>query len=278
MKTSVTISLALFLAATCIPGAQEPAPPGQRIDLGGATLFVPHGYKPLDDVVNLVVHLHGAPRVIEPALVETGWPAVLVEFNRQGLSRVYSEPFSEAKLFPSLIDRALKALHEEGIATNPVAGKVVVSSFSAGFGGVREILKVPAHFERIDALVMADSLYAGYTGEPRERRIDPNLLSGFTRFARAAAEGKKTLLLTHSAQVPDGYASTTETADALIKAVGGEATPANVDWGNGWTQVRRYSKGRLLVLGFAGTAGDDHLKHLRAIGKIWKSMPDPFAK
>jgi hypothetical protein len=258
--------------------AVAPEAPGRRVDLGGATLFVPEGYRPDGGVVHVVLHLHGAPSVVEPALVATGWPAVLVTFNRKGLSRVYAEPFADRTLFPGLLDATLKRVKELGLAEAPRLGRVVVSSFSAGFGGVRELLKDPAHLAQIHALVMADSLYAGYEGDPALRRVDPRLMDGFRRFALAAAEGKKTFLLTHSAQVPQGYASTTETADFLIVAVGARAEPVSRDWGDGWTQTRRASRGNFTVLGFSGGEGTDHMKHLRGIAKLWKALSDPFSR
>jgi hypothetical protein len=253
-----------------------PEPPGRRIDLDGATLFLPQGYTPEGGRVDVVLHLHGAPSVVEPALVATGWRAALIEFNRKGLSSVYTAPFADTELFPRLLEKARKAVQAEGIAADPTIGRVVVSSFSAGFGGVRELLKVPAHVDRIDALVLADSLYSGYAGDPADRRLDPDKMDGFLRFAAEAARGRKAMLVTHSAQVPYGYASTTETADALTRAVDGTPKTTRLDWGDGWIQTRRFEKGRLLVLGFAGTEGADHMRHLRNLAPLWKALPDPF--
>jgi hypothetical protein len=262
----VLLALALF--------AQAPAPPGQRIDLGGeATLFIPEGYRPTDRKVNIVLHLHGASTVIEPALVEVGWNAVLVEFNRKGLSSVYTKPFSDPALFPRLLDRTLAAVKDARLADDPKPGWVVVSSFSAGFGGVREMLKVPVIFDRIDALVLADSLYAGYAGDPKDRLVDPALMAGFRRFAGDAASGRKSLLVTYSALVPDGYASTAETADDLIASLSGESRPARDDWGPKLAMTRRFEKGRALIVGFAGTTGEDHMAHLRGVARLWKSLP-----
>jgi hypothetical protein len=253
--------------------AAEPAP-GRRADLGteGASLFVPEGFKPgPGGVVDVMLHLHGATSVVEPALVDVHWPsAVLITFNRKGLSRVYAEPFSDRTLFPRLLDAARSALREMHVADDPRIGRVVVSSFSAGFGGVRAMLRDPQHFARIDGLIMADSIYCGYTGDPKDRRVDPALMDGFRRFAVEAAAGRKTFLVTHSALIPDGYASTAETADFLIDAVGGKAEPAKVEWAAGWTQTWAFAKGRFVVLGFAGTEGADHMSHLRQIGKLWK--------
>ena len=264
----------LLLAALALLAQAKPsedAPSGRRIDLAGeATLFVPEGYRPRDGAVDVVLHLHGAPRVIETALVEAKWPAVLVEFNRKGLSSVYSGPFSDRTLFPRLLDATLRAVRNEKLTDNPKLGRVAVSSFSAGFGGVRELLKVPEHFERIDALILADSLYCGYEGDKAARVVDPRLMAGFREFATLAASGRKTLVVSHSAQVPEGYASTTETADDLLRIVEGRATPGRVDRGGGWVEARSYRKGGLTVLGFEGAGPEDHMRHLRRIAALWE--------
>ncbi len=269
------MSLAPILLTSLALIAQAKADPisaaGRRFDLGDeATLFVPDGYRPREGLVNVVLHLHGAPSVIESALVDAKWPAVLIEFNRKGLSSVYTKPFADRTLFPRLLDRTLKAFAEAKLADAPRLGKVAVSSFSAGFGGVRELLKVPEHFERIDTLILADSLYCGYEGDPAAKKVDPALMAGFREFARKAASGSKTLVVTHSAQVPEGYGSTTETADDLIEVVGGKPTPARVDRGSGWVQVREFRKGGLVVLGFEGVGPEDHMRHLRRIATIWE--------
>jgi len=258
------MSAAILLILTVIP-TQEPA--GRRIDLPDeARLFVPEGYRPEGNRFDVILHLHGAATAVEPAVVTIGAPAVLVEFNRRGLSSVYAKPFNDPALFPRLLEDTRQALKTAGLADDPRLGRVVVSSFSAGFGGVRELLKVPEHFDRIDGLVMADSIYAGYVDD---RKVDPELMEGFTRFARQAAVGKKVFVLSHSAQVPGSYASTTETADYLIAALGGTAEPTDRDLGDGWRLSRRYRQGRFLVLGFPGTEADDHMSHLRKIDRLW---------
>jgi hypothetical protein len=256
--------------------AAEPA--GDRINLGDARLFVPEGYRPEGGAVNLVLHLHGAAAIVERAVVEAHWPAALIVLNRKGLSSVYARPFADPALFDRLLARACEEVarvRAPGSTLRP--GRVVLSAFSAGFGGVRAILGVPAHFDRVDALVLADSLYCGYAEPADARRPDPALMAGFRRFAREAAAGRKAMLVSHSAQVPEGYASTTESADDLIREVGGAATSGRRDWGAGLVETRRFEAGRLRIVGFAGEGPEDHLRHLRQVQSLWKALPDPFA-
>lgn len=265
-----------ILAALAILTADPPA--GIRVDLpSDALLFIPADWKPRDGEMDVVLHLHGAPTATEPALAVAGWNAVLVSFNRKGLSAVYASPFSDPALFPKLLDETARAVSEHRPGGPYRVGRVVVSSFSAGFGGVREILKQPSAIDRVDAIVLADSLYCGYQGDPAAKRVSDELMSGFRRFAREAAQGRKAMLVTHSAQVPPGYAGTTETANDLLSTVGIAAEPDATDWGDGWRQTRSASKGRFVVIGFDGEGPDDHLRHLRRLGELWRHLPDPFA-
>lgn len=253
--------------------AAEPVA-GERIAIGDdAMLFIPKGYKPEGDAVRVFLHLHGAASAVEPALVSKDRRAVLIEFNRKGLSSVYTKPFSDPALFPRLLDSAMKAIQEKRLSRDPKPSEVIVCSFSAGFGGVREMLKVPSAFERIDALVLADSLYAGYDGDIKNRVIDRKAMEGFVKFAREAAAGRKAMLISHSEVVPDGYASTAETASYLIKDLGAVETATEVNWGDGWRQTRSAVKGRFVVLGFSGNEGIDHLRHLRREGELWDRLP-----
>lgn len=253
-----------ILLLLMVPG-QDPGP-GKRIDLDGATLFVPDGFRDDGRPIDVVLHLHGAASVIEPAFVKAGWPGVLIAFNRNGLSSVYATPFRDPTLFPDLLDRAMKALQVNAFAKDPALGRVVVSSFSAGFGGVRELLKVPGHADRIDAVVLADSLYCGY--EEGTKQVDANLIGPFRSYAARAADGSKVLLLTHSAQVPDGYASTTETADYLIDSTGARKAEPPA-WGPEWPPTRSFVRGKFAVLGFPGVGPEDHMRHLRRIDRTW---------
>ena len=140
--------------------------------------------------------------------------------------------------------------------------------FSAGFGGVRQLLQQPEAFARIGALVMADSIYCGYTGDPKDKRVDPALMAGFVQFAKLAIDGKKRLVISHSAQVPEGYASTTETADYLIAQLGGARDSENEEWAGGLSLRSQYSSGSVEILGFAGEGPEDHMRHLRNLGVL----------
>lgn len=264
--------MAKVLLATCamLAGAQEPErPPGRRVELTHGELFVPQGYEVGEEGVHLVLHLHGAAWAAERNLVRSGERAVLATVVLNGLSQVYADLFSKPAPFPRILDEAKEGLRELGVTDTPEVGRLTVTSFSAGFGGVREMLKDQQTYDRIDALVMADSIHAGFVGVPEERRVNPDHMQPFVRFAKDAAEGRKTLVISHSAIEPPTYASTTETADCIISEVGGERTPVDEQWAEGLRCTSRYERGKLRIYGFAGDTAADHMRHLH---ELWMLM------
>jgi hypothetical protein len=268
MRTIVVI-LILPIAAAAQP-ADSPA--GQRVKLTDGQLFVPAGYKPSADGIEFILHLHGGTAA-EQSLVRSGRSAVLVSVAIPGLSKVYTDRFQSPATFARILDEAKRQLKEAGVSLDPKFRRVIVSSFSAGFGGVREMLKVPATYDRIDALVMADSIYAGYAGDPANRQVEPKHMEGFVRFAKDAAVGKKWFLISHCDLQPDGYASTAETADYLIAALDGTRKPASDPWpAEGLTMKSRFRKGQFAVYGFAGDKGADHMRHLHGLWALLKLM------
>lgn len=264
--------MARLLLATwaAFAGAQEPErPPGRRVELMHGELFVPAGYEAGEDGVHLVLHLHGAAWAAERNLVRSGERAVLVTVVLQGLSAVYAELFGKPETLPAILDEARAKLGDLSVADQPQIGRLTVTSFSAGFGGVREMLKSQEAYDRIDALVMADSIHAGFVGAPEERRVNPEHMQPFVRFAKDAAEGRKTLVISHSAIEPPTYASTTETADYIINEVGGERTKVDEQWAEGLRCTSQYQRGSLSIYGFAGETGPDHMRHLH---ELWRLM------
>jgi hypothetical protein len=206
--------------------------------------------------------------VLEGNFAAIGAPGVLVNLTLPGLSKVYADYFADPRVFPDLLRDIESALRGASAVKDCTIGRLTVSSFSAGFGGVRQLLRQTVAFDRIDALVMADSIYCGYAS-PNEKRVDEELMMGFLRFARLATEGKKRMVISHSRQIPEGYASTTETADYLIAQLHGERkSVASEAWPNGLRALSRFSRGDFEVIGFDGDAPEDHLRHLRAIGAL----------
>jgi hypothetical protein len=266
------------------PSARSPAvrltEPVELLD-GLALLHVPaHFALGNDSIVDLVVHFHGGADVVKAAADASGLRAALVTVQRNGLSSVYEKPFKEdPALFQRLLDEALAALKDRGqVPKEATLGRVALTSFSAGYGAIRAILSNPAYESRINAVVLADSLYCGYENG---RQLSDANMAPFRRFAEAAGRGEKLLVVSHSAQVPDGYAGTTETADDLLRTVGVERTPAAGDWPDDFGPFRPVTQAHrrgLHVLGYPGQAGEDHLAHLRNIHACYSQLAAHLAR
>jgi hypothetical protein len=241
-----------------LPGGR---PEGRRAKLSTGTLFVPAGLK--GGRVPLFVHFHGAPALAEVAAARHGRAAVLAIHLGAG-SSAYARPFAGPAVFPALLKEAEE---KAGVRFGPVG----LTAWSAGYGAVRAVLKADAGYERVDFVVLLDALHAGYAGGrpgPRGPQLVADDLAPFVRFARDAAAGKKQLIVTHSEVYPGTFASTTETADYLLREAGVKRS-ALLRWGPAGTQqLSEARKGRLLVAGYAGNSAPDHVDHLHALPDV----------
>jgi hypothetical protein len=254
------------------PRVAEAAPPGQRRALTQATLFVRDGLTPAARLP-LIVHFHGAPWLVEHHAWSKRLRAAIVTVQIGSGSGVYDRVFADPTRFTALVDEA--AAGASAILGRPVAADpIVLTSFSAGYGAVRAILRHPDHYARVSAVLLADSLHSSYAeaggaGQPRAQDLAVDLvgLDPFLRLAADAAAGRKRFWITHSEVFPGTYASTTETADAVLARAGVRRRAALAEGPLGMQQLSASSRGRLMVLGFAGNSAPDHLDHLYALGE-----------
>jgi len=188
-----------------------------------------------------------------------------------GFFRAYSTPFSNASLFQSLLDEALtKVRQQTDISDTLQWDKLGVSSFSAGYGAVREILKSATYRSEIDALLAADSLYAttATDGTP----LDSQMVD-YKTYATLAKNGTKTFLFSHSQVLTYTYENTMETGNELMQHLGISASAINTN-GLGTLNFYRYAQsGNFRLWGATGADGDSHLEHLRYIGEFLEELP-----
>jgi hypothetical protein len=240
------------------PRLKQETPGGRREKLSTGTLFVPEGLK--GERVPLFVHFHGAPWLAEVAAAKCGKAAVIAVSLGSG-SATYARPFADPKAFPALLKEAEE---KAGVRFGPVG----LTAWSAGYGAVREILKTADGYDRVSFVLLIDGLHAGYEGGkpgPLESKLVTADLEVFVRLARDAAAGRKQLIVTHSEIFPGTFASTTETADYLLREVGVRRT-AVLRWGPMETQqLSEARKGKLLVAGYAGNSAPDHVDQLHAL-------------
>jgi hypothetical protein len=266
--------LALSIGFAFPAAAQVPVATGRNIAMVDShwKLFIPDGYVQSASV-DLIVNFHGDDATFRNNVKWANLNVVEVTVNYSGLSSAYQTPFSDPALFQSLLDDALAKVRGQPDFPDAINyRKVAVSSFSAGYGAVREILKQPGYFNRIDALLAADSLYASFTSSSDHTPLDSQM-TNYRQYATAAANGTKTFIFSHS-QVPTfTYCETRECADDLMAWVGTSPVADNSQ-GLGELDFYRYAKkGNFVVHGALGTDGDSHLEHLRYMGQFLQELP-----
>jgi hypothetical protein len=263
--------------------------PGTRVSIDAGLprpvqLFIPEGVEPGPDT-SLLLHFHGAAFVAEHAAAAADRPYVLAVINAGAGTSAYERPFTDPAVFDTLLARlrtGIAASHAAGPVPDsasdaePAFGRIVVSAFSAGHGAVRALLRTPRHREAIDAALLLDGIHTGYIPEATPVHeggvLDAGNLEPWLPLATAAIHGERTVLLTHSEIFPGTFASTTETADYLLEALGLARTPV-LAWGPvGMQQLSEASAGRFLLMGFAGNSAPDHVDHFHGMGEFLRAL------
>jgi hypothetical protein len=226
------------------------------------------------DERTLLVHLFSASYVPMHAVSSATGRYVLAVVNLGSGSAAYERPLSDTAAWNTLI-RRVRA--EAGTRTNGRIhiNRVIVSAFSAGYGGVRALLN-DNRATTIDGIILLDGLHTSYIPERQVVAeggvIDTTKLVPFLNYAKRAVAGETRMLITHSEIFPGTFASTTETTDWLIAALGLTRTPV-LAWGpGGMQQLSEVRKGQLTILGFAGNAGPDHIDQLHGLGEFLERM------
>ena len=233
---------------------EEQQVPGRRVTVSLGTLMLPPHAKP----TMLIIHFHSLPWLVEYCAQKRFPLAAVLTVNLGAGSDLYREPFVDATKFAKLIEEA------ESAAAVPFR-TVVLSSFSAGYGAIREILREKSNWPRITSILLVDSLYAGYGHEAED-------LGPFLGYLQAG----KRLVMTHSELYPGTYAATFETAEWLLSKMGAKRK-AVLKWGPiGMQQLSEASKSGFIVLGFAGNSADDHVDHLYGLDQ-WYALALPPA-
>jgi hypothetical protein len=260
-------------------------PPGQSLqltnDAAWATLFLPEGWRvPSDGRTTLVVHFHTVPWFTIQEHVRRESKLPLLNFALGEGSATYARPFLDPVKFQTWLRIVEAELVSHGGATNTRVTGVDISSFSAGYGAVREILKLETNRSVVRRVVLCDSLYGGLaeTNAPYpQRKVLAEHVEPWRLFAQAAARGEKTFLLTTSDIETARYASTRECGSAVAAVAGAEFKPVVKDScvaarETEYPLVRRADLGRFHVWNYAGTNAQAHLTHVRHLADLWRAL------
>jgi hypothetical protein len=179
-------------------------------------------------------------------------------------SSAYRRPFEQADLFQNVLSEAAETL-----GAKRGWSSITLSGFSAGYGGVREILRRPEYFALVNNVLLLDGLHASYSPEGKlladGGTIQASDIDVFVNFAREAVAGRKTFVVTHSEIFPGTYASTTECADYLLAQLALKRHPKLALGPMGMQQLSAVDAGGFHVRGYAGNSAPDHVDHLQAM-------------
>ncbi len=277
--------LAAIVLAACAhapkPAAQNPSPmtdftraherlvkttiEGQQFTSGRAeVLITPRAAAAHEG--DLLIHFHGAAWLPFQAALSSDRPLVVAVLNIGQGGGIYDRAFSDPAAFDSLVSaiRARITIH-----------RIYLSGFSAGYGAVRAILRKRA--DAVAGILLLDGLHTSYIPDRKPvfegGRLDTAPLQPFLDFARSG----KHFVFSHSEIFPGTFASTTETADWLIRELGLKRTPV-VRWGpRGMQQLSEVRAGNMLIMGFAGNSAPDHVDQFHAMPEFLRFLLDETA-
>ena len=244
------------------PRLTEQTPPGRREKLDVGTLCMPAG---LGARPSLLVFFHGDTWIPEVAAKSNRTAAISV-LAGEG-SGVYTRLFEDPQRFLRLLKEAEAKAHKP-------FGRVILGCFSAGCGALHQILKSPQSYARVNAVICIDGVHTDYVDGkpgPLESSLIEENLEVWLHLGRDAVAGRKRFLLTHSEIVPGAYASTTETADYLLKHLRVSRRAVLKGGPMGMQQISEASRGKFLLQGFAGDSAPDHVDQLHSL-PVWLKL------
>jgi hypothetical protein len=255
--------------------AQQSDAIGTRIDLTPelklnsgqfAQLFIPDYFiSSSEDKFTLLFHLHSASWAAENMIYQSRINAILFNIHLGPFSSWYGiKYFSDTTKFQHILNTIHSKLEKNGILVRSQIDYLILTSFSAGYAGVREILKVNSYYDQINVLILADGLHCDL-----DSSIARTQMNYFLSFAEDACEGKKIMLITHSSIPTDGYQSTTETANYLIERLSLKLNKYQTSDEIG-TRYAKCDTGKFHLRSYFGDTAGDHLKHLYGMDKMLK--------
>jgi acetyl esterase/lipase len=146
----------------------------ERLDLG--TLFLPaHSHTRA-----ILFFFHGGTWLPEVAASRNKVAVVSVQAGEG--SAIYAHLFDDPRRF-------LRLLAEAETKAGVKFDRVMLGGWSAGCGAVRQILKTPESYARVDAALLIDGMHTDYVDGkpgPLESELDPGNLAIWLQLARDA--------------------------------------------------------------------------------------------
>ncbi|WP_437512305.1 hypothetical protein [Sorangium sp. So ce1099] len=221
---------------------------------------------------DVIIHFHGH-EALRKEFVKTAEGAVLVGIDLGIGSGAYSSAFSAPYVFENLLDSIERAVAKKTGKKKAYVRKLGLSAWSAGYGAIEQILRQPAG-KRVDALVLLDSLHAGYADE-QQHKLKVAQIEPFIAFARRAAAGEAFMFMSHSSILPPGYASTAETANYIVQQLRGKPRGSSRRDVLGLDMIQRYDRGGFHLRGYTGDDKPDHCAHLGLMRDVMRVHINP---
>ncbi|TKC98633.1 hypothetical protein [Polyangium fumosum] len=246
-----------------------------RAPLAGGLLMFPPSWSSEDGQYDLVLHLNGNTDLVEENYGYAGVNAVVAILNLGVGSGVYEDRFADPAGLRLILSRAQDVMVARGLK-NARLRRIGLSAWSSGYGGIIKILQHEEFFDRINAIVLIDSIHCGY--DPHSKALKVDQIEPTRRFAKKAVDGKVLLSIVHSEIETYGYHNAHRTTDFVLASVGVSRTPTNV-----WQPLPKVAamkhvvpnaymkpldplteahRGALHVRGYGGTGPYTHMLHL----------------
>ena len=256
---------------------------------GGEMLFPRSVDRNESGAYDVVIHFHRR-EAVRRSFVEAAHGVVLVGIDLGPTAKSYGRVFRRPQAFPALLTNITRALARYSHDPRAHIRHLALSSFSAGYGAVREILAL--YGDAIDAVVLLDSLHSDYVprkllgADATNRQVWGAPIASVIQYARRAARGEVTLFVSHSQVVPPSYASTSEVADYLIDEVGGPAPNEGIetdaiDAPTGTVTeieggvVSAFDRAGMHVRGYVGSDGAAHCAQVRLFAEAVRDYLEP---
>jgi hypothetical protein len=251
-----------------VPPAKR-AVPGKHFSVSLGELYVPGFFRADSSGTDLLIFFHGASWCAEQNFYDAHKNGVLVTIN-MGMAE-YDKVFRDPDAIRQVLRSVEQKLRDENVTSAPLRS-ICLSSFSGGYGAVRQLLNQDDLLTSVSDVVLADSLYAQRVSS--EGAIMPASIESFSRFARRAARGECNFWFSQLYPPEEKYRNntTTLTAKYLIEQTGSEKKPASDTTSRGARVLYRADKRGFHVKGYAGMTTQDHFDHFYGISDLWKQI------
>lgn len=230
-----------------------------------ATLFIPDSFKP-GKPTPFWIHFHTADWFIIQEYQRAGYETPILNFNLGQGSSVYGKPFIEKGTLQPFLKQAEELLHSKLDSLN-------FTSFSAGFGAVRNLIQDPEILGQLKTVIQCDSIYGSLDpAKADQRKVLPEHVKIWQPLIDRAIANNTTVIMTTSQITPETYAGSWEVVQAVVEANGGKMQLADPNSPQAkdprYPLLRIFNKGSWYVWSYEGTDAMAHMTHPRRLAEI----------